>query len=145
MALTKTSFEKQENFYLSWSEADETYCIKGSPTERMLLTDDFVDVRVTHVSTPAGQCIELLHNVKSRKSSKLQQIAVGKIIATSTNQSEFKIGDDIIAVLNSKWIKDRLRLPIANVFRKPEFLTSEEAAVLPGKLEKLSYPLALLF
>ena len=137
MSLTKRSLDSvQENFYLSWSEANETYCIKGSPTERIPLTDDFVDVRVSHVSTPAGQCIELLRSVKSRKSSKLQQIAVGNIIATSNNQSEFKIGDDVIAVLNSKWIKDRLRLPTTNVFRKPEFLTPEEAAVLPGNHRK---------
>ena len=137
MSWTKRSLDSvQENFYLSWSEANETYCIKGSPVERMPLTDDFVDVRVSHMSTPVGQCIELLHNVRLRQSSNLQQIAVGNIIATSNNHSEFKIGDDVIVVLNSKWIKDKLRLPTTNVFKKPEFLTPEEAAVLPGNHSK---------
>lgn len=122
----------RENFYLSWSEADESYCLKAVPRDRIPQTDNIVEIRISHISTPAGQCTKLLHNVKSPSSCKLQQAVVGKVITTSEKTNGFKIGDEVIAILNSKWIKDRIRLPTTDVFLKPEFLTCEEAAVLPG-------------
>eukprot|EP00794_Sanderia_malayensis_P013962 gene13962-15419_t len=126
--------EGSDNVYLSWSESSQKFCLKADAVNKPKLPDGYIDMKVKYVSTSTGQVSLLLDNIKSENAESYFQSAVGVITEIKDQRSSFKVGDDVIAVFNSKWVKDNIRLPTYNFFRKPEFLSPERSAALPSCL-----------
>ena len=121
------------NFYVSWSAKEETFCIKNDLSRLNISIDDTVLIDIHYISSPTGTSKHLLRNVRMTESKHLLQCAFGIVIDVAENYVGLQPGDEVIAVYNSKWLKDRVRLPTEQVFKKPRSLSHEEASILPGK------------
>lgn len=142
--LEVTQLRSDRMFYLSWSEKDLTYCVKKDMVGIRCVPDDNVIIDIKHISLPAGHSVRLLENVKSIDSNSLLQCASGVIIEAPANALGLNIGDEIVTVYNSKWVRSRLQMPIQSVTRKPPSLSSEQAAILTGMFKLSPHQRSLL-
>lgn len=121
-----------EMFYLSWSQSEHKYCMKEDVDGVRLMANDQIKVDIKYVSLPAGSTKLLLNNVKSVDSVSLLQCAYGVVSDAPENTNGLKVGDEIICVYNSKWVRNCIRVPVRNVVKKPLEFNPEQAAVLTG-------------
>ena len=120
------------DFYLSWSQSQQTFELKRLSDDNATLLAGFVEIKVTHISSVFGQTDKVLEEIKQYEPKQNCQCIVGCIAMVDEAASELKVGDEVIAFVSSKWVKSRIRIPIEQVLKKPTFLSKEQAVVTSG-------------
>ena len=126
--------KQNENFYLSWTESDQKFCVKKDLQGLRSLPNNHVAVDIKYVSFPAGSSKQLLDNIKSPQSRGLLQCAVGVIVDAGVAGNGFGVDDEVITVYNSKWVRNRVLIPTSKVIKKPPELDPKLAAISIGKV-----------
>ena len=127
-----TSFKQGDIFYLSWSHPEQLYCVKKDVLGNEADADGYAVIDVEYVSFPAGSSKQLLENIRSSQSKSLLQCAYGVVRDVHADEKGFHIGDEVIIIYNSKWLRSRILVPTSQVIRKPPELCSKLAAASTG-------------
>ncbi len=106
--------------------------MKTNVKSKFDLPEGYVEMAIDCLSSSTGVASPLLQNIKSNNSEKYLQSAVGVITNINDQRTGMKIGDKVIALFSSKWVKDSVRLQTHQVFTQPAFLSSEMSATLPA-------------
>ena len=126
--------QKQDDFYLSWSKSQKTFELKRLTDYDTPLLPGFAEIKVTHISAAFGQIEKILEEIKKYEPKQNLKCIVGNITMVDEGTFEFEVGDEVIALVTSKWVRSRMRVPVEQVYKKPLFLSKEEAAVTSGIL-----------
>ncbi len=80
-----------------------------------------------------GESGTVLENVKSYNSRALIQVVVG-VVTKVNEKSEFRVGDQVLAFVQSKFVKTNVQVSLHSVLKIPAQNSSDIAAVLSGNL-----------
>ena len=126
--------QKQDDFYLSWSQSQKTFELKRLTDYDTPLLPGFAEIKVTHISSAFGQIEKILEEIMKYEPKQNLKCIIGNITMVDEGMFEFEVGDEVIALVTSKWVRSRMRVPVEQVYKKPLFLSKEEAAVTSGIL-----------
>ncbi len=127
----KSSTDKEE-FYLSWSDDQKTFFAKKSTNSYLLLPENHMEIKVSHVSSVMGQCETVLENVKSHNSQALIQTVAGEVTEVGKNATGFLVGDQVVAFVQNRFVKSKVQVQEQSVIKIPTRNSSETAVVLSG-------------
>ena len=130
----KETLRKQDGFYLSWSQFQQVFEVKKLGENKTHVQPGYLEVRVSNISSAFGQAKNILEEIRQYQPKRHFQCVSGSIDAIAEDVQEFKIGDEVIAFITSKWVKSRVFVPVTQLLKKPSFLSKEQAAVASGML-----------
>ena len=130
----KETLRKQDGFYLSWSQFQQVFELKKISENKTRVLPGFAEVRASHLSSAFGQAKNIVEEIRQYEPKRHFQCVSGSIDAIAEGLQEFKIGDEVIAFITSKWVKSRVLVPVTQLLKKPSFLSKEQAAVASGML-----------
>ena len=128
-----TIIRKGDNYYLSWSEFQQSFRLKRLNKDKTFLLPEFVEIEISHVSSAFGQTGRIIEEIKQYEPRQIFQCIVGEVTLVGEDALDYKIGDEVIAFMSSKWVRSRCRAPVKQIVKKPPFLSKEQAAVASGK------------
>ena len=134
---------QNSNFYLSWMESEQKFCVKKDLQGMRSLPHNHIAVDIKYVSFPAGSSKLLLENIKSPNSKSLLQCAYG-VVVDAADGTGFHIGDEIITLYNSKWVRSQVLIPSNIAIKKPLDLNPEMSVITIGNdsviIQVISFP-----
>ena len=136
--------QEQDDFYLSWSQCRQSFELKRITCEKTSLPHGFVEIKVSHISSAFGKTEKILDEIKQYEPKQNCQCIVGNITMVNEDVMQFEIGEEVVAFLTTKWVRSRIRVPAEHVFKKPLFLSKEQAVVASGML-RVYFSLIVIF
>ena len=84
------------------------------------------------MSSAFGQTGHIIEEIKQSEPRQIFQCMVGEVTLVGKGALDYKIGDEVIAFVSSKWVRSRYRVPVKQILKKPTFLSKEQAVVASG-------------
>ena len=124
--------KQNDSFYLSWMESKRKFCVKKDVQGMRSLPNNHIAVDIKYVSFPAGSSKLLLENIKSPNSKSLLQCSYGVIVDAPADGTGFHIGDKVITVHKSKWVRNQMLIPTNKAIKMPLDLNPEISVISIG-------------
>ena len=126
------AIRKREGFYLSWSDFQQAFELKKLSEKKTCVLPGLAEVKISHISSAFGQTENVLKEIKQREPKSYFQCVAGSIEMMGEGAQEFKIGDEVIVFMTSKWMKSRILVPVKQMLKRPPSLSKQQAAVASG-------------